>query len=70
MTSSVLLSKLHLELLHAGHVVAEHAVLQHGDGVTLPPDLLDLFTCAVTERQRLVQGCCRDALTITFTSTH
>lgn len=52
----------YLELLHAGHVVAEHAVLQHGDGVTLTTDFLDLLTCTVAERERLVQGCCRDAL--------
>lgn len=57
-------AKPYLELLHASHVVAEHAVLQHGDGVTLATDLLDLFTRTVAEKERLVQGCCRDALII------
>lgn len=43
----------YLKLLHAGHVVAEHAVLQHGDGVTLTADLLDLLTCAVAKRAEI-----------------
>lgn len=46
----------HLELLHAGHVVAEHAILQHRDGVTLTTDLLDLLTCAVAERGEIGAG--------------
>lgn len=46
----------YLELLHAGHVVAEHAVLQHGDGVTLAADLLDLFTRAVAEEEEIGAG--------------
>lgn len=50
---------LYLELLHAGHVVAEHAILQHGDGVALAADLLDLLTCAVAERGR---DWCRDVV--------
>lgn len=47
---------LYLELLDAGHVVVEHAVLQQGDGVTLPADLLDLLTCAVAERGEIRAG--------------
>lgn len=39
----------HLQLLHTGHVVAEHAILQQGDGVTLAADLLDLLTCTVAD---------------------
>jgi len=38
---------LYLELLHGGHLVGEHAVPQHGDGVALAAHLLDLLTCAV-----------------------
>lgn len=49
-------AKPYLELLHAGHVVAEHAVFQHGDGVTLAPDLLDLFTRAVAEKGEIGAG--------------
>lgn len=37
----------HLKLLHRRHVVAEHAVLQHGDGVTLTAHFLDFVTSAV-----------------------
>lgn len=48
--------KKYLELLHTGHVVAEHAVLQHGDGVALASDLLDLLTCAVAERGEICAG--------------
>lgn len=46
----------YLELLHAGHVVAEHAILQQGDGVTLAADLLDLLSCAVAERAKKGAG--------------
>ncbi len=37
----------HLELLYRRHVVAEHAVLQHGDGVALTAHFLNLLTGAV-----------------------
>jgi len=61
----------YLELLHAGHVVAEYAVLQQGDGVTLTTDLLDLLTRAVAERgERWVRGCCGDYLTIWVLQVH
>lgn len=54
-----------LELLHTGHVVAEHPVLQHGDGVALTADLLDFLTCAVAGMGETgaLQGSGRDALT-------
>lgn len=48
--------QLYLELLHAGHVVAEHAVLQQGDGVALAADLLDLLACAVAEKGEIGAG--------------
>lgn len=38
---------LYLELLHRRHVVAEHAIFQHGNGVTLSAHFLDLVTSAV-----------------------
>lgn len=38
----------HLKLLHGRHVVAEHAVLQHRDGVTLAAHFLDFISSAVT----------------------
>lgn len=41
----------HLELLYSGHVVAEHAVLQQGDGVTLTAHFLDLLTSTVTKKE-------------------
>ena len=37
----------HLELLGGRHVVGEHALLQHGDGVALAANLLDLLAGAV-----------------------
>lgn len=37
----------HLELLDRCHVVAEHALFQHGDGVALTAHLLNLLTSAV-----------------------
>lgn len=37
----------HLELLYRRHVVAQHAILQHGDGVTLTAHFLNLLTRAV-----------------------
>lgn len=37
----------HLELLYRRHVVAEHALLQHGDGVALTADLLNLLAGTV-----------------------
>lgn len=37
----------HLELLYRRHVVAEHAIFQQGDGVTLTAHFLDLLTSAV-----------------------
>lgn len=37
----------HLELLYGRHVVAEHALLQHGDGVALTADLLNLLAGTV-----------------------
>lgn len=37
----------HLELLYRRHVVAEHALLQHGDGVALAADLLNLLAGTV-----------------------
>lgn len=38
---------LYLELLHRRHVVAEHAIFQHGNGVTLTAHFLNLVTSAV-----------------------
>lgn len=38
---------LYLELLHGRHVVAEHAIFQHGNGVTLGAYFLNLVTSAV-----------------------
>lgn len=46
----------YLELLNAGHVVAEHAILQHGDGVTLTTNLLDLITCTIAEKGQIGAG--------------
>ena len=40
----------YLELIYTGHVVAEHAVLQHGDGVALAAHFLDLVTGTVAVR--------------------
>lgn len=40
-----------LQLLDVGHVVAQHAFLQHGDGVALTAHLLDLLPRAVAEGQ-------------------
>lgn len=37
----------HLQLLHGRHVVAQHAILQHGDGVALTAHFLDLLASAV-----------------------
>lgn len=50
------LSLFYLELLDAGHVVAEHAILQHGDGVTLTTNLLDLITCTIAEKGQIGAG--------------
>lgn len=50
------LSLFYLELLDAGHVVAEHAILQHGDGVTLTTNLLYLITCTIAEKRQIGAG--------------
>lgn len=50
------LSLFYLEFLNAGHVVAEHAILQHGDGVTLTTNLLDLITCTIAEKGQIGAG--------------
>lgn len=42
----------HLELLRRRHVVCQHALLQHGDGVALAADLLDLLPRAITAREQ------------------
>lgn len=39
--------RLYLQLLHRRHVVAEHAIFQHGNGVTLTAHFLNLITSAV-----------------------
>lgn len=41
----------HLELLYSCHVVAEHAVLQQRDGVTLTAHFLDLLTSTITKKE-------------------
>lgn len=49
-------SSFYLKLLDAGHVVAEHAILQHGDGVTLTTNLLYLITCTIAEKGQIGAG--------------
>lgn len=53
----------YLEFFHTGHVVAEHSVLQQGDGVALTAHFLDLLTCAVAVRAKIGAGVlCKRAL--------
>lgn len=49
-------SLFYLELLNTGHVVAEHAILQHGDGVTFTTDLLYLIACTIAEKGQIGAG--------------